>query len=578
MPLATVFLLAPPVLLAAAGGLGWCLRPFAAGAGRVVAAGAAWLALAELAAAWFIGGRGPQDVAAPFTVAGSPLLLRVDALTVLLWFVVLVPVALLLTFQRRAGEQAALAALATAAGLATLAAGGLVMAAFGLSTTVTVVLVLLRENGDATATPLAWVELTAAWLLLASTAVLLEVTSGTTAYTAVPVTALQAPVMVLIAASSVLCSGALPWRAWTTRAWQRRRIEAGTLAVALLVPVGLAPLIRAYGLGAGQLPAPQLNLVLTALGAAVALAAAVRAQAASSRRGLLAEMVPLGAGVTLLALGLGTPLGMVAGLAALAGVSAAAALASLAADGRGPLVVLGIALLVGVPPGAVFGGWLLTMQAAVEAGGVSGFLGLVVAAAWLLALAAAARCARLPVAPRDAEADPSRSGTAAAVAVALAAGVGLTALLALLAIPAAAEVMPPTGRLLRPVVSPAGILTAGALAINTASGGWAPLLLGGPLVALGLSGVALERLLRRDVVTDEPDTAPAPAGIAGDVAPLFAPTLDGPAARLVAWARSRRVPPQYRSILRATLLERAAAGPPWFWVAVTALLVFLVTR
>ena len=38
--------------------------------------------------------------------------------------------------------------------------------------------------------------------------------------------------------------------------------EAGALAVAVLVPLGLYPLARAYGLGAGQLPSPLLNVAL----------------------------------------------------------------------------------------------------------------------------------------------------------------------------------------------------------------------------------------------------------------------------------------------------------------------------
>jgi formate hydrogenlyase subunit 3/multisubunit Na+/H+ antiporter MnhD subunit len=577
MSLATVLVLLPPALLAATGGLAWFLRPLGIEVARPAVAAAAWLALALLAGAWFGGGRGPQDVAAPFTVAGAPLVLRIDALTVLLWFTVLVPAALLLTFQPGAADRP-LAALAIATALGTLAAGSLVMAAFGLATTVSLVLVLLREEADATATPLAWVSLTAAWLLLAATAVLLEVASGTTAYSAVPVTALQAPALVLLAVSSLLCSGALPWRAWTSGAWDRPRIEAGALAVAVLAPVGLAPLARAYGLGAGQLPSPQLNLALTALGAAAALAAAFRAQAADSRRAFLAEMVPLAAGMAVLALGLGTPLGMVAALAGLAAVGVAAALAPLAAGGRGPIVVLAIALLVGVPPGIGFGGWLLAVQAAVEAGGVYVYLGLAGAAAWLLALAAAARSARLPVAPPAGPGEPSRPGVTVAVAVALGAGVGLTALLALLAIPAAAEVMPPAGRLLRPVVSASDILAAGSLAINTASGGWAAVLLGGPLVALGLGGAALERLLARDAVTEGPDSTPEPVGLAGEPEPLLLPRRAGRQVRLVAWARSVRMPEQYRSLLRPALVERAGAGPPWFWAVLTGVLLFLVTR
>src|SRR5215472_18420346 len=106
MPPATVLLLLPPGLMALAALVGWCLRPVAPDAGRPAAAVAAWLALAVLVVVWFAGARAAQDLAAGFPIAGAPLVLRLDALTVLLWVVVLTPVALLLTFQRRSGEQA----------------------------------------------------------------------------------------------------------------------------------------------------------------------------------------------------------------------------------------------------------------------------------------------------------------------------------------------------------------------------------------------------------------------------------------------------------------------------------------
>ena len=571
MPPATTLLLVPPALLVLAALLGMCLRAAAPDAGRPAAAGAAWLALAVLVAAWFGGGRPAQDLTAGFTVAGAPLVVRVDALTVHLWLVVLTPVALLLTFQRRTGDQAALGALTAASALATLAAGSVLMTAFGLATTAGLVLVLLRLE-DLTGTRSYWAALTGAWLLLAWTAVLLQVTSGTSAYGAVPVTALHVPLLVPLAAAAVLCSGLLPWRTWVSDAWSGPRLEAGTLAVALLVPVGFSPLVRAYGLGAGVLPSQQLNAALTFLGALAALGAAVRAQSAASRRAFLAEAVPLGAGVVLLALGLGTPLGMVAGLASLAGVGAAAGLAPLAADGRGPVVGAAVAVLVGVPPAVIFGGWLLASQAAVEAGGAAAFVGLVGGAAWVIAVAGASRWPRLPLTEPEVEPAPSPYGAAAGLAVALAAGIGLTALLALLTIPAAAEVMPATGRLARPAVLPADILGAGTLSVSTASGGWASALLGGPLVVIGVAAAAAVRAVR--------GRAAAGAVVPSDSAPepLFSTPFAGLPEGAAAWFRAMRLPEQYRSLLRPSLLERAGSGPPWFWVLVTAALVFAVTR
>jgi formate hydrogenlyase subunit 3/multisubunit Na+/H+ antiporter MnhD subunit len=570
MPPATAFLLLPPALLVLAAAAGLCLWRDAPEAGRPLAAAAAWLAIVALLVAWFAGGRAAQDLTAPFPIAGAPLVLRIDALTIYLWLAALTPVALLLTFQRRSGSEAALSALAAASALATLAAGSVALTAFGVATTAGLALVQLRLE-ELRATRTYWLAQTGAWLLLAWTAVLLQVGTGTSAYGAVPVTALQGQLVILLAAAAVLCSGLLPWSTWVSDVWSRRRLEAGSLAVALLVPVGFSPLVRTYGLGAGQLPAPQLNVALTVLGAAVALGAAVRAQAASTRRAFLAEAVPLGAGVALLALGLGTPLGLVAGITCLAGVAAAAGLAPLAANVRGPLAAAAVAALVGVPPGVAFGGWLLAAQAAVEAGPAAGYAGLVAAVAWLVALAGAARWARLPAAAPESDAAPRWPGVAAGLAVAMTLGVALTGLLALLAIPAAAEVIPPTARLARPAVAAADILGAGSLSVSTASGGWASALLGGPLVVIAVAVAFIVRALRGHERGAAAEPAEPPE-------PLIPMPLSGVPERAGAWLRGLQVPAQYRSMFRPDLLGRAGVAPPWFWVAVTAALAFAVTR
>src|SRR5215471_10006833 len=494
MPLASLVL--PPVLLVVAALAGWVMGRAGVAGGRLAAAGGAWAAIAVLAVAWFATGRTPLEQSTGTTIAGAPLILRFDAVTVLFWLAVLVPAALLLTFQRRSPGEAGMAALATAAALGALAAGSLVVAAFGLATCASMVLVL-RCTDEPRAIRAFWPALTAAWLLLAWTAVLLQATAGTSAYGAVPVTALGVPLLVLLALAALLGSGLVPWRSWISDAWDGPRLEAGTFGVALLVPLGFAPLVRAFAMGGGQLPSAQAGLVLAALGVAAALGAAIRAQAAPSRRGVLAEAVPFAGGMVLLALGVGTPLGMVAALTGLAGVGVAAGLAPLAADRRGPLSAVAIAVLAGVPPALLFGAWLLGLQAALEAGELAGFLAMAAAAAWLLALAAAARAARLPLAPPDADEAPSRAGDAAGVAVALAGGVGLTAVIAVLSIPAAAEVMPPAARAVQPVVSAAAILAPNTLAVGTASGGWAAALLGGPLIVLGLAGQVVARALAR---------------------------------------------------------------------------------
>jgi formate hydrogenlyase subunit 3/multisubunit Na+/H+ antiporter MnhD subunit len=564
-------LLLPPALLAAAAVAGWALEAAGVDPRGAPAAVAAWLALAVVSADLLAGGRSALELTAPAGAGGVAATLRLDTVTLVFWLVVLVPVALLMTFQRRSAGEAALAALATATALVSLAAGSLLLSAFGLGACASLVMVLLRQE-EVRATTACWVALTGTWLLLAWTAVLLQVASGTSAYGAVPVTALSVPMLALLALAALLCSGLLPWRTWVSEVWTRRRLESGTLAVALVVPLGFAPLVRAYGMGAGQLPGGQLGLVLSGLGAATALGAAIRAQAAGTRRGFLAEAVPIGAGMTLLGLGLGTPLGVVAALVALAGVAVAAGLAPLAAGARGWLFAVAAAVLVGVPPALVFGGWLLAAQAAVEAGTGPGSMGLAAVVAWVLAVAAAARSVRLPAGDPAA----SRPGPVVAVAIAVAGGVGLTALLAFVAIPAAAEVMPPAGRSGQSQVSAAAILSMGSLAVSTASGAWPAALLGGPLAVLGLAGAALARALRRgtgpELVSVAEPVAPVPE-------PLLRPPLAGLPERVGRAARSFGLPEQYRSLFRPAALEQAAtSGRPWFWVAATIALAIAVTR
>src|SRR5438132_1604785 len=178
MPAASV--LAPSALLAAAAASGWVLERCGVLVSRWLAAGAAWLALAVLLATWWATGRATLELNLPGTLAGAPLALRLDAIGVAFGLVVLLPVALLFTFQR-------------------------------------------------------------------------------------------------------LCSGLLPWPSWLPAMWDRERLEAGSLALALLGPIGFLLLARAYLLGAGQWPSPALNVALAAVGVAAAAAAALRAQAAPNR-------------------------------------------------------------------------------------------------------------------------------------------------------------------------------------------------------------------------------------------------------------------------------------------------------
>src|SRR5262249_15080921 len=389
-----------------------------------------------LAAAWLAGGRGLVEFAPGITTAVAPLRLRIDAVVVLFQVAVLLPAALLLTFQRRSSRESAIAALAAGGALVSLEGGSLLWTAIGLGVCISLVLIHLHQE-EQRGSGQFWLVQTTAWLLLVWTAVLRDAAGGTSVYGAIPVTSLRLPAFAVLTAAAVLCSGVLPWRSWVSEAWTRRRLEAATLAIALLVPIGFYLLVRAYGIGAGQWPAGQANVVVAAIGAAAALGAAVRAQAATTRRGFLAEAVPLASGLALLAVGLGTPLGLVAGLTAALALSWGPGFALWPAADRGPVALLALAVLAGAPPTVVFGSWLLSMQAAIEAGAVQAFFGLAGVAAWLLGLAAATRAVRLPEVSADAGPHGSRAGSLVTSAAAVAAGVGLTLVVAGLGIPPA---------------------------------------------------------------------------------------------------------------------------------------------
>ncbi len=579
MALASVFAPAPLLVLAAA--LSWGLGLAGREAGRVVAATAAWLALATLGAAWFSAGRSLIEATTTIAPGVSPLRLRADAVTVIFLVAVLAPTALLMTFQRRSSREAAVASLAAAAALICLQGGSLLWTAAGLALCTTLVLIQLDLEEPRLQVSF-WIARSAAWLLLIWTAVLLEANGGTSVYGAIPVTALRPPIFAVMIAAAILCSGLWPWRGWVSKMWTRHRLEAGTLAVALVVPLGFYPLVRAYGMGAGQWPSTQAGVAMAGLGAAVALGAAVRAQAAATRQGYVAEALTLASGLTLVGLGLGTPLGLVAALTGLLGMSAVAGLAPLLSSHRGWVEVLAIATLAGAPPAIVFGGWLISFQAALEAGIVTAFIGLAGAAAWLLSLAAAARAILLPPAPRGYPPAGSRPGSVIASSVAVAAGVALTALLALLAIPAAAEVMPPGP--LRGVgaagVSQAGILGAGSLVVSTASGGWSAALLAGPLMllSLGVAGAALA--LRKRAPSLAPVEVPPPARVRrAPPPPIFVPPLAGFTKRATSWLETLRLPEQYQSLFRPSQIEFAVTRTgPWLWVAATIVLTVAVTR
>jgi hypothetical protein len=546
-------LVVPPALLVAGAALGWALDR-AGRRGDRVAAGACWLAAAVLVAVWALQRGVPVELEAAISVGTVPLDLRLDPLAATFGLLVLVPLALLITFRRPGRSTAALAALTAAVALVTIESDRLLMFALGLA--VCSVLVTAYLWGEGAVEPFArTLPLHAAWLLLLLAALTLEARAGTSEYDAVPITALTLPVFVPIALAGLLAAGLTPWRAWVRDSWAS---PSGPLVALVVVPLGFLVLFHAYHVGAGHWPSPWVQMAVAALGAALAMFAAVRGQAATTRRDYLAESVLLTHGLALLSIALGTQLGVAAAVAALAAGALQAALGALLPDRRHLTALLGIAVASGAPTAIVFGGRLLAVQAAVDAGGVFPFLGLVGALAWLVGLAGATRAFWLPPGDRLPEGHHA-IGAWTGVSASLAAGVGEAALVMLLASPAAAEVLGSSGPQ----------LGGGLLAISAPSGGWSAALLGGPLlILLGLAVVVLRRGRPAEPVGAPAEPAPEP---------LFEPP-----ALSRRWAdrlAAARIPADYRGLMDPGRLTSAVSGgSPWVWAVVTALAVVVAVR
>ena len=134
-------------------------------------------------------------------------------------------------------------------------ADGILSTSLFLGTAATLLLVQLRADHPR-ATEVYWPALIGGWLALVWAGVALEVLSGTAVYTAVPVTALTSAMFLLLVAAAALGSGLVPWRPWTAEIWDRPRLYVGSLAVALLFPIGFYVLVRAYAAGGGRWPSP----------------------------------------------------------------------------------------------------------------------------------------------------------------------------------------------------------------------------------------------------------------------------------------------------------------------------------
>jgi hypothetical protein len=536
----------------AAGGLSAAWGLLGREPGRALVGAGAWAAVLALLVLW-LRVRSTQELNLGPLGFGAELDLRLDAVGFAFGLIVLVPAAVLLSLQPRTWQEGTVAAIGLAAAMVAVEAGGVLLTALAGGTAATLVVIQL-DIEDVRAPRPPWGILLAAWLALAWAGAILQVVSGTAVYAAVPVSALTIPVFSLLAAAALVASGLFPWRGWAAQLWSRPSLRASGTAVATLYPLGFYLLVRAYELGNGRYPQLVLNVVLAVLGVLVALGAAVRAQSATTRREYLGEVIPGFGGFALMAIALGTPLGLVAGLVALATAAVLAAGLPLLPDRAGPASLLMIAAAAGLPPGLAFGARVVGLEATFEAGDLLGLIGIAGAAVWVISMVAAARAIGLP-AGRGHPANETFPRIAMALAaLTLVAGPALALVQSVFANPAQAEMIPlPEGSLgggLTTVVSVSTVLPAVTL--------FAPLLLLGA-VAYAFAGAVDIRGQQRP--------------------PLFAVPGAVAIARIWGAVRAAAVPEQYRSIINPRALEAAAAGGrPLLWLAALVALAYAVTR
>ena len=520
--------------------------------GRALVGAGAWAAVLALLVLW-LRVRSTQELNLGPLGFGAELDLRLDALGFAFGLIVLVPAAVLLSLQPRTWQEATVAAVGVAAAMLAIEAGGVLLTALAGGTAATLVVIQL-DIEDVSAPRPPWGNLLAAWLALAWAGAILQVVSGTAVYSAVPVSALTIPVFALLAAAALIASGLFPWRGWAAQLWSRPSLRASGMAVATLYPLGLYLLVRAYEMGNGRYPQLVLNVALAVLGILVALGAAVRAQSATTRREYLGEVIPGFGGFALMAIALGTPLGLVAGLVTLATAAVLAAGLPLLPDRAGPASLLMIAAAAGLPPGLAFGARVVGLEATFEAGDLLGLIGIAGAAVWVISMVAAARAIGLP-AGRGHPANETFPRVAMALAaLTLVAGPALALVQSVFANPAQAEMIPlPEGSLgggLTTVVSFSTVLPAVTL--------FAPLLLLGALAYAFAGGFNIRGQQRP---------------------PLFAIPGAAVMARIWEAVRAATVPEQYRSIINPRSLEAAAAGGrPLLWLAALVALAYAVTR
>jgi hypothetical protein len=548
----SIALLAPVVIpLATAGAIalcgvaGWKID-------RIVLGVGSWGAILVLIALW-APVRATQELSLGQLGFGAPLHLRLDGVGFAFALMVMVPSAVLLTLQPRAWQEGTVAALGLAAAVLAVEAGGVLLTALAGGAAATLAVVQLDVEDPRASRP-PWGMLLAAWLALSWVGTILQVRGGTADYGAVPVSALTVPVFMVLAAAALAASGLFPWRGWASQLWGRPALRAAGMSVATLYPLGFYLLVRAYDMGDGHYPQFWLQAVLAALGILVAFGAAARAQAATTRREYLGEVIPGLGGFALMGISLGTPLGLVAGLATLVVAAVLAACLPLLPDRAGTASLVAIAAAAGLPPGLAFGVRVIGLEATFEAGNLLGLLGIAGAATWIVSIIGAARAIGLPAGrghPASETAPRVAMGLAAATVVA---GPALGLVLAILAMPALNDVMP----------AGTGVPAAGVASVVTVSTVLPALALFTPVLLLAVvayigAGPPLVRVQARPALFPLPATE------------LFV--------RVREQLRAATIPDQYRSLVDLRALEAAATrGGPLLWLAALVALAFAVTR
>jgi len=520
--------------------------------GRVVTAIGAWSSVAALLAVWVPVRSSVELILGPLGY-GSSFDFRIDAVTFAFGLMIATPTALLLTLQPRTWQESTVSLLAMAAAVAAVEGGGVILTAIAGGTAATFALVLL-DTEDARAPRPTWGLLLAGWLALSWVGVILQVVGGTAVYSAVPVSTVTAPLFVVLVAAALLVSCVFPWRTWPAHLWSRPSLRAAGVTIATLFPLGFYVLVRAYELGDGRYPHPLFNIGLAIVGVLTAFSAAARAQAVGTRREFLGEVVPFFGGFALMAIAVGTALGLVAGIVILATAAAVVTGLALLPDRAGLASLVTIAAAVGLPPGIAFGAHVIAVESTFEGGDLVGLIGIGAMAAWATLMAGGGRAIGLPGGRGHPAAETFPRVSLAIALVTLAAGPALAAMQAGYANPLAGEVMSGS----------AGALGGGLTSVVTVSSVLPAVTLFAPLLVLAV-------LLYAVAGTSSIQTQSRPA------------LLRLPAASVLAQVRvslrGLTVPEQYRTILNMRELEAAATeGKPAMWLAALVALAFAVTR